>query len=189
MIDYGEVFKQVRNIVKDRVQNKIPSRYILNENTSGVKPNKLYATIQVIGTYDANSFLTNKRYDDVSEEMSYETHKDIEIRIKIGNGNPKAYEDDIETYTLSNNLHKAFVEETVLDTLYSELGATVRSVSPIRTSPQYHNNGYSSTQIFVLTITMSDVTTEAMAPIDSISVVGNSKNADGSTTQSDIESP
>jgi len=177
MIDFKQVFSVMRSIVINRIGDEVSA--VIQSRTTGTKPKSVYATVDIQGIFDSAGHVTNKYLDSDTDEIVYETVKDVDVVLSVRNGKIDDPESQMAPYTLCNNLHKAFAEVLVRDYLYDNLNAVVRSTGTVRGSSDRYSTGYGTVQEFIVTIRMVDTTREANTPIESVDM-GEPQISDGS---------
>lgn len=168
MINFTQVTKTLREIVSTRTGISLDK--VIRAKNTGAKPKGLFAAVDILRVSDAASWVTNKFYDAVAEEMVYQTYSDVVYQLSVRNGNPRDDAAQDAVLPLCNSLHKAFVEEAVLGYLEEFGEASVKTVEPLRVSSDFLPTGYGEVVLFNITVTVVDETREAQTPIESVDV-------------------
>lgn len=169
-IDYSEVFKGMRTAILTRLGSR--QMPVLQMRSLSYKPNKLFATLDIVGVWDTNARLQAVEYDVVRQIKYYVTHKDIRVRIGVRNGNPEDTTAQMDVLTVLNNLHKGFREDKMKMLVFDELGAVIKGIDRTRLSNDYVDTGIGSTGFFDVIIGMPDITSEEIDVFESVEIGG-----------------
>lgn len=155
MIDYKEVYKHLRILMMDSFDD--PDIRVIQLKSNGITPKGVYGTVDILTTTDSSGYTTNKWLDPVTEELVYETYKDILISVSVRNSDYRNLDAQDRVGYLANSFHKSLTYDHVLNYLDSELGATVKSTQPLRELPNYTPTGINQATMFNFVISMVDV--------------------------------
>lgn len=169
MIDFKDIFLVMRNIVINRLGvTPYENIKVIQLSSTGTKPNELYATVDLLTIQDSAGYVTGNYYDDVNEHWVYVTHKDIQVRLSVRNGNPSDNVAQMDVYTLCNHLNKAFSEDDVKIFLKDNLNASVDFTGNVISLSEVVAEGLGNVASFDLTISMPDVTNENKVAIENV---------------------
>ena len=170
MIDFTAINKTLREVIITRTG--IDAKRVIRAKSTGAKPKGVFASLDTLRIRPSAGYVTNKFYDATTEEMVYQTHTDVIMRLAVRNGNPDNETDQANVYNLCSHLHKAFVEDAVLSYIQEFASASVRSVEAIRPLSDFLPTGYGEVCQFDITLTVVDETRESQTTIEQIVVDG-----------------
>lgn len=176
-LDIRDVVYYFRGLIAGKTQ--IPYDKIVHIYQKGTKPTGIYATFDILRISDTNTYLSNKRFDSESGEVSYETFKTLDIQISVRNGSPSNTDNQLEVQNLANRLHKAFAEDSTLAYLKDNISGVVLTVDSIRMFGDVSPTATGKVALFDLSIAVPDITKEYVGGIRDVQIQGTL--IDGST--------
>lgn len=171
MIDFKNLYYYMRGHISKRCN--IPLDKVIPAQTTNSKPSGVFATFDILTISDANSYLTEKYYDDATSEFVYVTVKDVVVQLSVRNGSPDNTENQINVISLCQDLHKSFTEDSTLHYFSDKAGVSIKSTSSIRSSGDNYPTAIGKVMIFTMRISISDETREAAESIGSVGFSGN----------------
>ena len=173
MVNYKDIFKYFRLLIKNRLESSLGRTLsVIQARTTGAKPKNLYATLDILTTTDVAGYLTNKWFDSTTNEVVYETYKDVHVMVSIRNGDPNDFDAQMDVYSMADSVHKAFAEEGTIDYIADKMKATIKSLSIVRPIIDTTPTGLANGRVFSVYITAVDETREAMGWIEAVKIHG-----------------
>lgn len=173
MVNYKDIFKYFRLLIKNRLEPSLGRTLsVIQARTTGAKPKNLYATLDILTTTDVAGYLTNKWFDSTTNEVVYETYKDVHVMVSIRNGDPNDFDAQMDVYSMADSVHKAFAEEGTIDYIADKMKATIKSLSVVRPIIDTTPTGLANGRVFSVYITAVDETREAMGWIEAVKIHG-----------------
>ena len=173
MVNYKDIFKYFRLLIKNRLEPSLERTLsVIQARTTGAKPKNLYATLDILTTTDVAGYLTNKWFDSTTNEVVYETYKDVHVMVSIRNGDPNDFDAQMDVYSMADSVHKAFAEEGTIDYIADKMKATIKSLSIVRPIIDTTPTGLANGRVFSVYITAVDETREAMGWIEAVKIHG-----------------
>jgi hypothetical protein len=176
---YGAVISIINNSIGTRLSVMGGRPSIIKAKSDAARPKFPYATVDIVGIKDTNSYLTNKYTNELGQEV-YETHKSIMVAISVRANNSESYE-------LCNDVHKAFTFENTLVYLQTQIAASVRTTEPIVPILDALSDRLQEYNTFNVVIAMVDRDVDTLStPIENVEIGGTIKDPSGSDQNVDI---
>ena len=182
-LDIESIYGAVISIINTRIGPSLSTMggrpSIVRAKQDSARPKFPYATVDIVGIKDTNSYLTNKYVNELGQDV-YETPKSLMVSISVRANNSESYE-------LCNDVHKAFTFESTLVYLQEQIAASVRTTEPIVPILDALSDRLQEYNTFNVVLAMVDRDVDILStPIENVEIGGTIKDPSGSDQNVDI---